>query len=149
MECSLEIRLFREDDLEDVVDVENNCFPVDQRYSREIFIQYWKQYPELFLVAEYCGRVVGYVIGALIEDMGHIVSIAVHPKHRGRGIGKRLLSAVEKRLVQHGVKYIVLEVAVSNKVAINMYLKHGYRPVTILRKYYGEEDAYLMVKQIK
>ncbi len=145
----LVIREFNEKDLEQVLEIEENSFPPGQRYTGKIFIDYYLKYPKLFLVAEENGRVIGYVIGAYIEDLGHIVSIAVHPCCRGRGIGDKLLKMIEKKLIDLGVKYIVLEVAISNNIALKMYIKNGYQIARILYKYYGDEDAYLMIKQVK
>jgi len=147
--CDLIIREFDKEDLDSVLDIEEKCFPKEQRYSVEVFIEYHKRDPELFLVAELDGKIVGYVIGAQIEDWGHIVSLAVHPDYRRRGIGESLLKNIEERLIKRRVKLLLLEVAVSNKPAINLYLKHGYQPVRILKKYYEVEDALLMLKLVK
>lgn len=145
----LVIRRFDSKDLFSVLDIENLSFSEEQRYSVETFVEYFSEHPDCFFVAEVSGRVVGYVICSYIEDFGHIVSIAVHPEFRGRGIGEALLDKAESTLRDRGVRLILLEVAVSNKVALNLYLKKGYVVATTLRGYYGVEDAFLMVKTLK
>jgi ribosomal-protein-alanine N-acetyltransferase len=147
--CSIIIREFKLEDLDDILIIEEECFPSGERYSREIFLYYYLYVPDLFLVAEYCGRVVGYIIADYSRDTGHIVSIAVHPKFRGRGFGKRLMIEAEKRLIAKGVKEIILEVEVTNSIAIKMYEKLGYKIVRILPGYYNGRDAYLMMKIIR
>jgi ribosomal-protein-alanine N-acetyltransferase len=147
--CNVLIRGFRLDDLGDVMVIEEESFPPGERYSREIFLYYHRYMPDLFLVAEYCGRVVGYIIADYSRDTGHIVSIAVHPRFRGMGFGKRLMIEAEKRLIDKCVKEIILEVEVTNNIAIKMYEKLGYRIVRILPGYYNGRDAYLMIKHIK
>ena len=146
--CNISIREFTADDLDSVIEIEEKCFPPTQRYDPMIFLHFHRKDPDLFIIAEYCGHVVGYAIGSIENSRGHIVSLAVHPCCRKRGIGSRLLVEIENRLIKRGVKTILLEVAVTNKPAINLYLKHGYIPIRIIEKYYGEEDAYLMIKQI-
>lgn len=148
-ECFFKIRLFNHTDLDKIIIIENKSFPERHRYDKTTFKRLFRENPDSFLVAEYCSEVIGYVIASRIEDFGHIISIAIHPDYRGRGFGSKLLNAIEEKLIEKGVRVITLEVGVNNKVAISMYRKHGYEPVKILEKYYGEEDALLMVKNIE
>lgn len=147
-ECVLIIRNFKREDMDSILIIENKSFPEKQRYSRKVFERLYRENPGLFLVADLCGKIIGYIIASHIEDFGHIVSIAVHPDYRNRGYGSKLLEAVEERLLSKGVKLITLEVNVSNNTAINLYKKHGYEPVKLLKNYYGDEDALLMIKRI-
>lgn len=78
----------------------------------------------------------------------HLASIAVRPLFRRRGIGERLIEEFESIAREKGAKKIVLEVRVSNVVALNMYRKRGYRVVKRLPRYYGFEDGYYMVKDL-
>ncbi len=110
-----------------------------------------KLYPNLFLVAECCGRVVGYAVG-IIEgnNEGHIVSIAVDPEFRGLGIGKALMRELERRFSDYGVSLIKLEVSVKNQVAIKLYKSLGYKIVSRASNYYPDgSDAYLMLKILR
>lgn len=102
---------------------------------------------ETFLVAEYNGQVIGYVMGYLKPDMeGHIMSIAVDPLYRGNGIGRALMEAVIDRLIKRGARYIGLEVRVSNQGAIKLYERLGFKKMKIIRRYYSDgEDAYYMM----
>jgi ribosomal protein S18 acetylase RimI-like enzyme len=60
--------------------------------------------------------------------IGEIESLAVLPAHRGRGIGTRLLDALEQELEAAGVRDLVLGVLPGNAAAIRLYARHGYRP---------------------
>ncbi|MEM1919548.1 MAG: ribosomal protein S18-alanine N-acetyltransferase [Desulfurococcaceae archaeon] len=142
------IREFRISDLDSVINIENKCFKPEHRYSRSVFLELFRTYPDCFYVAVIDSLVVGYVICGYIEDFGHIISIAVDPDFQSRGIGKKLLLKTEEILKEKGVRVVYLEVGVSNYRAINLYLKNGYTPITILEKYYGDEDAYLMIKKL-
>ncbi|WP_048148844.1 ribosomal protein S18-alanine N-acetyltransferase [Palaeococcus ferrophilus] len=132
-------------DLPDIMRIEHSSFR--EKYPRGIFIVFLENNPQTFLVAEYAGKVVGYVMGYLRPDLeGHIMSIAVDPEYRGNGIGKALMVEVIERLFGLGAKYIGLEVRVSNERAINLYLKLGFRVLKRVKAYYSDgEDAYYMV----
>ena len=52
-------------------------------------------------------------------------------------------SHIENRVVN-----ITLEVRKSNKIAIHLYKKFGFREVAIRKYYYGDEDGILMEKQV-
>jgi ribosomal protein S18 acetylase RimI-like enzyme len=70
--------------------------------------------------------------------IGEIESLAVAPSHRGRGIGTRLLTALEAELRSIGVDDLILGVLPGNDAAIRLYERHGYRPTwTYLSRFAG------------
>ena len=143
------IREYSPKDIEWVLWIERTCFPENQQYNATTFHSLHVKDPNLFIVAEYQGVIIGYAVGERWGDVGRIVSIAVHPSYQGRGIGSKLLEALEEKMLTRGVKTVRLEVGVSNTPAINLYLKHGYEPINIIEGYYGEENALVMAKRIK
>lgn len=140
------IRSARLEDLEQIYRIEIESFKIP--YPLEYLYLLLSLAGDLFIVAVRCNEIVGYAVGLLrIDNTGHIVSIAVANKYRGRGIGKRLLQELERRLKDKGAKRFRLEVRVSNRIAINLYLKLGYRIDRVIPRYYPDgEDAYLMIK---
>lgn len=142
------VREVRLSDIKYIVDIERKSFKYP--YPLIAFITLMNLYPNYFLVCEFCGRVVGYVSAAIDKDgFGHVISIAVDPEFRLRGVGKLLMEAVERRLSRDGISKCKLEVAVSNSGAIKMYNTLGYKAVRVLSNYYPDgEDAYLMVKEL-
>lgn len=76
----------------------------------------------------------------------HISTIAVHPDWRGHGLGEVMLAGMLKRGIALGANESVLEVRVSNKIAINLYRKYEYKVLTKRPNYYRDnnEDAWLM-----
>lgn len=92
-------------------------------------------------------RLVGYIAGDPHPSQGiaWIVTIAVDPAHRRRGIGRRLLSACEAALPRLNFR---LTVRVSNAGAIALYEQCGYRRQSIWPAYYRDgEDGLVMEKQ--
>lgn len=79
-------------------------------------------------------------------DEAHITTIAVHPSHRGRGIGELLLNGLIDIAFEMNAPTLTLEVRASNTVAQNLYLKYGFLPTGHRRRYYTDnrEDAIIM-----
>jgi len=132
-------------DLPEIMGIEKLSF--EETYPRGIFLMFLENNPDTFLVAEYGGRVIGYVMAYLKPDLeGHVMSIAVHPDYRGSGVGSTLLTEVIKRLFSRGAEYVGLEVRVSNERAIKLYERFGFVRARRIPAYYSNgEDAYYMV----
>ena len=99
-----------------------------------------------FIVAEGAeGEVLGYAGLHVVLDEGYIDNVAVRPSCRRQGIGDRLLD-VFCRFGQAHLAFLTLEVRESNRAAIGLYEKLGFRPVGRRKNYYTEihEDAILM-----
>lgn len=86
--------------------------------------------PDLFLVAELRGVIVGTIIGGFDGRRGMIYHLAVRKDIRNHGIGGRLLAEVEKRLQAKGCLKCYLLVFADNPQAIQLYEKHGWREMT-------------------
>jgi ribosomal-protein-alanine N-acetyltransferase len=144
---SINIRQANLEDVDKVYELETLCFK--DPYPKKLLFLLLSLYPELFLVAEAGHRIVGYVSGLIRRDgYGHIVSICVHPEHRGKGLGTLMMRSIEIILKENfGICRYLLEVRVSNNAAIKLYHKLGYSIVKTIPKYYLDgEDAYLMIK---
>jgi len=80
------------------------------------------------------------------QNEAWIATIGVHPDHRRRGVGRRLLAAGEAQLETAKVK---LTVRASNQAAIALYERFGYHQVQVWRRYYeGGEDGVVMEKTL-
>ncbi|RLI31849.1 ribosomal-protein-alanine N-acetyltransferase [Candidatus Bathyarchaeota archaeon] len=154
------VRKFKEEDLGKVITINRLCLP--ENYSPEFFLEIYRNYPETFIVAEYNGEVVGYIMVRIetgfsdfhrfkLTRKGHVVSIAVLPEHRLKGVGKSLLlTAMEKMVEHYKCQETFLEVRVSNTAAISLYKKLGYKEIRRIPYYYLDgEDAYLMSRKLK
>jgi ribosomal protein S18 acetylase RimI-like enzyme len=83
--------------------------------------------PELFLVSEVDGVIVGTVIGGFDGRRGLVHHLAVSPAYQGQGIGSRLMNEVESRLRARGCIRCWLLVGTDNASAIDFYEKRGWR----------------------
>ncbi|MHA2424546.1 MAG: GNAT family N-acetyltransferase [Candidatus Thorarchaeota archaeon] len=59
-------------------------------------------------------------------EQGLLISIAVSPEHRGRGIAQKMLAFALIRLKELGWSKVFLRVHVENKPAINLYESFGF-----------------------
>ena len=92
------------------------------------------------------GTIVGALVIWLIVDEAHIATIAVHPDHRHRGIGRRLLAEGLLQAAERGAVKSLLEVRSGNAEALHLYYGFGFKAVGLRPNYYPteQEDALLL-----
>ena len=83
--------------------------------------------PDLFLVAECEGKIVGSVIGGYDGRRGMVYHLAVDPSFRGQGVGSQLMDDVEARLRARGCLKSYLLVAEDNHDVDAFYKKQGWK----------------------
>jgi ribosomal protein S18 acetylase RimI-like enzyme len=86
--------------------------------------------PELCMVADDDGKVVGFALGAstfeIIEDAAHVEWIAVAPEYRRRGLGERLLLSLVEIAKGLGRTRVVADIASDNEYSQGMARKAGF-----------------------
>lgn len=83
------------------------------------------------------------------DDTAHLSLFAVHPAHRNRGLGGRLVSWLEKPAAVAGVERIHVEARVDNPQAIAFYQRLGFRELARVAGYYsGIIDAVRLEKRL-
>jgi len=154
MQTTFILRHFQPDDLERVMHINRVCLP--ENYATYFFMDLYERFPETFIVAEEEGELVGYAMcrietglpdfGLLgIAKRGHLISIAVLPEHRRRGIGTALMKEVMAGMRVYKAKECYLEVRVRNTPAVNLYKKLQFEVSRVVHAYYADgEDAYIM-----
>jgi ribosomal-protein-alanine N-acetyltransferase len=90
------------------------------------------------------GRVVGYAGVMIAVGEAHVMTVAVDPSHRTRGIGTRLMLAVARAGLEAGAEHLTLEVRTTNESAIRLYERFGFQPIVVRRNYYRDGDAIVM-----
>jgi ribosomal protein S18 acetylase RimI-like enzyme len=94
--------------------------------------------PDLFLIAEADGAIIGSVIGGFDGRRGLIYHLAVAASFRGLGIGSRLMDEVEARLRAKGCLKCYLLVTTDNPEAEGYYKQHGWQPMDTIHLF-GKE----------
>lgn len=141
----IKIRKFEIFDLPKIIEIEKLSFLKREAFSEDFFKKCQKEHPDGFFVAEKENEVVGYIIGRPIEKIGEIISLAVKPKERKKGIGKALIEFLLKKFKEIGIEKIFLHVRTKNKIAIYLYKKLNFKIQKEIKNYYKNGDsAYLM-----
>jgi ribosomal-protein-alanine N-acetyltransferase len=155
---TFKLRKFKPDDLQGVMQINRETLP--ENYSDYFFMDLYERFPETFIVAEEDGTVVGYImcrievglsnfgLGGLIRR-GHVVSIAVLPRSRRKGVAQGLLKIAMEGMTFYKAKQCYLEVRVTNESGVSLYKKLGFDVSRTVHGYYSDgEDAYVMSKKL-
>jgi [ribosomal protein S18]-alanine N-acetyltransferase len=136
------VRRLAYSDLPAVISIERRSFPTP--WSLAMFVLELSKPSGICLAAHAGERLLGYVVCSRYDQVWHLMNIAVAPEHRRTGIAGRLLA----RLFEEagGALPFTLEVRVSNRNAIGMYERFGFRSAGVRPRYYHDngEDALIM-----
>lgn len=83
----------------------------------------------------------GFALGRVIGPEAEILTIAVAPEARRRGIAAALLAALEAEAADRGAEEAFLEVAETNGPARALYAAAGYDRVGCRPRYYATTDG--------
>lgn len=128
-------------EFEDIVDIYklgNKLFTSDKWIN---LYRTWDEYEiieryigdrEYCLVAKINKKVVGFVLGALIEKKknpwiyGYVIWTGVDPDFSGQGIGNKLLKKIMKLFEEAGAKILLVDTSTENKTALRFFKKNGF-----------------------
>ena len=81
------------------------------------------------------------MVARVASDEAEILTLAVAPGARGKGLGRALLSAAIAEAARRGAKAIFLEVGRDNPAALALYAALRFANVGSRKGYYGVRDA--------
>ena len=141
------IRKMEKSDIDEVYEIEKLAYG-EHHWSKESFLNEIDNNLTNYIVAlnPETKEIVGYLGSWLIIDECHITNVAVNPNFRRLKIARQLLKNLIDTCYEKMIKYITLEVRVSNIPAINLYEKFGFKSIGVRKKYYqdNDEDALIM-----
>lgn len=115
MEIPITIRQATLSDLDEMLAIEEANFSSEEAVSRQSLEESIRKSAGTFLVARDENQLVGYVLGALVSETHtqallnlEIRCLAIHPDHRGQGLGTLLLASLKQAAVEGGVKCLRL-----------------------------------------
>lgn len=141
----LVIRPAEPEDVNDIAEIEEICFTVP--WSADSILKELTSNPlACYVVAEFEGKVVGYVGMWQILDEGHITNVAVRPEHRGQHIASTIIAVMLEIGAQMGIVRYTLEVRSSNEAAKALYRSFDFKEAGLRKGYYEDngEDAVIM-----
>ena len=83
----------------------------------------------------------GFILIRVVADEAEILTLAVRPEARRRGLGARLVAAAAARAAALGAERLFLEVAQDNAAARGLYARSGFAEVGRRRGYYARPGA--------
>ncbi|HEV3319983.1 MAG TPA: ribosomal protein S18-alanine N-acetyltransferase [Solirubrobacteraceae bacterium] len=144
----IEIRRLLYPDLPQVIAIERRVFPTP--WSLAMFVLELSKQSGICLAAMTRStgggrRLIGYLICSRYETVWHVMNIAVDAEHQRRGVASALLAELYERVGDETARY-TLEVRRSNRMAIGLYEREGFRAAGLRRRYYQDngEDALVM-----
>lgn len=153
------VRRFQPEDLKSVMEINLRALP--ENYTASFFLDIHRGSPDSFLIAEIDRNTVGYIMCRIefgFSDLrrfrmirkGHVVSVAVLPEYRHRGIGTALISTGLQAMQVKGVEECFLEVRTTNEAAIQLYKDLGFTVIRVAAGYYHDgADACVMSRSLK
>lgn len=146
----MQLRAFRQDDLETLFRIDSGCFPPGVSYSVEELESFVTRRGSCTWVAEESGGIVGFLIAQKTPFSSvHIVTIDVVEEARRRGVGAALMDATETWARGLGANRVSLETAEDNHAAQAFYEKRQYAKVRKIAHYYADGTAaWVMVKRL-
>ena len=143
---TIKIKPMDRSDIDKIIAIEELAYG-NHHWSKDSFLselsndlaKYFSVFNEQDELIAYCG------CWQILEE-AHITNIAVTPKYRRLHIGEALLKTIINHCYSNMVKFITLEVRVSNTPAIALYQKYGFKSLGTRKGYYQDnnEDALIM-----
>ena len=142
----LHINYLKKEDIDSVSDIEVLAYG-NHHWSKDSFYnEINNKLAKYYTASDEKGTVVGYAGSWHIVDEAHITTIAVHPNFLRNHVGESLIVKLLEDCYNNLIKYVTLEVRVSNVPAIKLYEKYGFKSLGTRKGYYQDnnEDALIM-----
>jgi ribosomal protein S18 acetylase RimI-like enzyme len=125
---SFSIREFDVNDTDEVIALWHETFKNDPSWNDPLEIITRKQavQKELFLVGVFKRRIVAAVLGGYDGFRGWVYHLAVDPEYQGRSFGRKMMEAIEKKLLDLNCPKINLQIRSQNSAVISFYENLGY-----------------------
>ena len=132
------------DDVDAVSEIEIQSFIMP--WKRDTFFEVARRKNTVYIVGELDKKIIAYAGAWLSFNEAEVMSVAVLPEYRGRGIGTKLFGELLKGCIERGANAVTLEVRPSNTAAIKIYESFGLKSVGRRKGYYIDngEDALIM-----
>ncbi|WP_343080953.1 GNAT family N-acetyltransferase [Ostreiculturibacter nitratireducens] len=115
---------------EDLAALHSRCFTAPRPWGAGEFASLLSQ-PSVFLLEE--GQ--GFILGRVVAGEAELLTLAVAPEARRRGLGRALLSRFDETARTRGAEDAFLEVAENNAAARALYAAAGWKPAGRRRGY--------------
>lgn len=125
-------------DAEILADIHRDAFP--NYWDSEAFTNFFSVAGTMALIAE-GPQPVGMIVCRLQFEEAEILTLAVRPGFRRKGIARLLLQEAMKRAVAFGSTKMFLDVEEGNIAAVQLYETHGFGQLRRRKQYYRQKDG--------
>jgi len=131
--------------IDDILQIEELCYGA-HHWSKDSFLTELNNKISSYRCVVINNRCIGYMGIWKITDEAHVTNLSVHPDFQNQKFAHRLLLDALDECYREKIKYITLEVRATNKKAIGLYEKFGFKSLGLRKKYYQDnnEDALIM-----
>ena len=154
------LRPYRPSDFDALLAIDQVCFPKSIAYGRREMKGYLQSEGSHCIVAEVptpeihgteaSATIAGFILTERGGEFAHVITLDVLEAFRRQSIGSLLLEAAEQEAASCGAALMYLETATTNKAAIALWKKHGYRESGTIKNYYGRgQNAFEMQKRLE
>jgi ribosomal protein S18 acetylase RimI-like enzyme len=144
------LRPYQASDFDALHAIDQLCFSKTIAYGRRELKAYLQADGSHCIVAALPGAIAGFVLTERSRDLAHVITLDVLESYRRQSVGSLLLEAAEVEAAGHGAGLMYLETATTNKAAIALWKKHGYRETATIENYYGRgQNAFEMQKSLR
>jgi ribosomal-protein-alanine N-acetyltransferase len=119
----------------------------DEAWGAEAFAALLASPGVFALAAGESGAIGGFILCRTVAGEAEVLTLAVAPAHRRRGVAKLLLGVAMVEARRAGAEAMFLEVAADNAPALALYRGAGFTQVGLRRRYYGPEQVDALVLQ--
>lgn len=121
-----------------LADIHRDCFP--NYWNPEAFSDFFAVAGTMALIAE-APEPAGMMVCRLQFEDAEILTLAVRPGFRRKGIARLLLEETMRRAVAFGSTHMFLDVEEGNVAALKLYESHGFSLVRHRKQYYRQKDG--------
>ena len=140
------ITQLKKEDIDAVVEIESDAYGKHHWSKSSFYDEMSNNLAKYYAAKTAEGELVGYAGTWHIIDEGHITTIAVKKDYLRNHIGEAIIHNIIEDCYKEGIKYLTLEVRISNEPAIKLYEKYGFQSLGTRKAYYqdNDEDALIM-----
>ena len=120
----------------------------DDFWTYSILENELKNTSSIYICCKYKAEIVGFAGISIVLDTAELNNIVIKKAERGNGYSSLLLKELINIATQNKCKFLNLEVASNNNVALSLYKKFCFNQVGLRPNYYNGTDALLLTLKI-
>ncbi len=131
--------------IDDILVIEELCYG-RHHWSKDSFVtELNNKISSYYCILNSERKCVGYIGIWKIIDEAHVTNLSVHPDYQNKKLAHRLLLNAIDECYKEKIKYITLEVRVSNEKAIHLYEKFGFKSLGLRKNYYQDNNESALI----